>query len=419
MVADGEGGLRRLLPGERQVWDDASVNVGVVVPWPRGGDACANKWGVRVARFQLLLGIDCATDMCVGYHYVMHQSDGYGAADVVQALDSTWRLAGGAPKEVMLEGGAWQARRTLDYLAAAGIGVVSAKGRPNQKLVEGYFNRLWTCLSVTLPPAGQVGRFRGEMASETADWRRAREGVIDPRTVFPALTDFLSALDKAIAYLNAEQIESRAYGRWVPSEAYAAAQLQPLVEGLEAYALPVRERRTVRRQGLVAVRTTSPLGWPHTYTFAVADGWAWDGAEVDVAFNPAEAQAGAVITLAKPFADTPAGTRLDGAAELLNAAPILSRSLTGWAIRQDCRIAVAKAAKKRTLAAVAAQTAAFDTRGVKARKGKDDFGEKTKGRSLFFDRSPEPFIPAESPELKLAAARDLEAEEAALGLYTA
>ena len=66
MATDGS---RRLLPGERQVWDDASVNVGVVVPWTRGGDACSDKFGVRVARFQLLLGIDCATDFVCGYGY--------------------------------------------------------------------------------------------------------------------------------------------------------------------------------------------------------------------------------------------------------------------------------------------------------------------------------------------------------------
>ena len=47
-----DDGSRRLLPGERQVWDDASVNVGVVVPWSRGGDPCSDRYGVRVARFQ-------------------------------------------------------------------------------------------------------------------------------------------------------------------------------------------------------------------------------------------------------------------------------------------------------------------------------------------------------------------------------
>lgn len=65
------------------VWDDASVNVGVVVPWTRGGDKCSDRFGVRVARFQLLLGIDCATDFVCGYGYVMRGNDAYngGAGD--------------------------------------------------------------------------------------------------------------------------------------------------------------------------------------------------------------------------------------------------------------------------------------------------------------------------------------------------
>ena len=57
---------RFLLPGERQVWDDASPNVPVAVPWPARGDKCADRWGWRAARFQLLAGIDCATDQLVG-----------------------------------------------------------------------------------------------------------------------------------------------------------------------------------------------------------------------------------------------------------------------------------------------------------------------------------------------------------------
>ena len=128
MSADGS---RRLLPRERQVWDDASVNVGVVVPWTRGGDRCAERFGVRVARFQLLAGIDCATDYCPGYSYVMRPSDGYTAADVSHALWHVWALSGYAPDQCVMEGGSWQAGRTCDFLAASGVQLISAKGRPN------------------------------------------------------------------------------------------------------------------------------------------------------------------------------------------------------------------------------------------------------------------------------------------------
>ena len=218
-----EDGSRRLLPGERQVWDDASVNVGVVVPWPRGGDRCSDRFGVRVARFQLLLGLDCATDHVAGYAFVCRASDAYGAGDVVRAMHGVWSRNGYAPSEVVLEGGAWQAERTLRFLEQAGVRRVSAKGRPNQKLVEGFFNRLWTTMSWKLPAGGQVGRFRGEMRKETALLAAAQAGRLDPRTVFPSYDTFHKALAESIDYLEDETVESRTYGSWRPREAYFAA----------------------------------------------------------------------------------------------------------------------------------------------------------------------------------------------------
>lgn len=70
MVKEPDGSIRRLRPGERQSWDDASINFCCVVPWPWRGDPCSERWGVRVARFQLLAGIDDATDLCVGWGYI-------------------------------------------------------------------------------------------------------------------------------------------------------------------------------------------------------------------------------------------------------------------------------------------------------------------------------------------------------------
>ncbi|MCP6588229.1 hypothetical protein NL514_29005, partial [Klebsiella pneumoniae] len=64
---------------------------------------------------------------------------------------------------------------------------------------------------------------------------------------------FLEALNKAVAYLRWEKVESRIYGTWSPEELYqgAAANGLPLVEGLERYAMPVAARRTLRRGGMV------------------------------------------------------------------------------------------------------------------------------------------------------------------------
>ncbi|MEY2633946.1 MAG: hypothetical protein RIR00_2600, partial [Pseudomonadota bacterium] len=400
-----------LAPGQRQVWDDASVNVGVVVPWQRGGDACSDRWGVRVARFQLLLGIDCATQFCVGYQYVMRPSDGYRAEDVVTALDNVWGLAGGSPLECVMEGGSWQAKRTLEYLKAAGVQVISAKGRPNQKLVEGFFNRLWTAMSISLPARGQVGRFRGEMAAENADWRRARDGVIDPRDCFPDLTEFLSCLDRAISYCNAERCESRHRAPWVPAEAYGNPKLHQLPAGLrERYALPVREVRTMRR-GMVRVRTESPFGWPHDYMFAPDEGYRFDGAQVTVSFDPARIHEGAHISLAAAFHDMPAGKEIDAAAVCISAAPELVKDSRGvWAVSVNDGIADAIAAKRASRAAVGAQVAAFDGRGVRARKALHEGGEAIGIGTLARPTVPEPDAPAQDDY-------DFEQAERELGLY--
>lgn len=316
-----EDGSRRLYPGERQVWDDASVNVGVVVPWPRGGDACSDKFGVRVARFQLLLGIDCATDHCAGWSFVCRASDAYGAGDVVRAFHGVWSRACGAPDEVVLEGGSWQAERTLKFLEAAGVRVISAKGRPNQKLVENYFNRLWSVMSVKLPPRGQIGRFRGEMRAENLQWARCRAGALDPRGVFPGYEEVVTALNESIAYLEDERVESRVYGSWCPGEAWRAETDAGTRRGhrlpidLWRHALPVVADVVVRRGGCVKVRADSPFGFAWDYVFAWDDGFKFDGRRVIVRFDPWAIRSGAVVE------DAESGKVLTESAGCISPAP--------------------------------------------------------------------------------------------------
>ena len=354
-----DDGGRRLLPGERQVWDDASVNVGVVVPWTRGGDKCSDRYGVRVARFQLLLGIDCATDFVAGYGYVMRANDAYNGGDAVRCMHGAWQLAGRMPREVVMEGGAWQSRRMLDFLDAAGVRMISAKGRPNQKLVEGFFNRLWTALSLELPSHGQVGRFRGEMAAENQAWIACREGRRDPRGLFPMLDEFLAALDRAIEFCNADRIESRTYGAWRPVEAQAGweAQAQPIPAGLWRCALPVDETRRVRRGGVLQVRAESPFGFAHDYVFASESLYRFDGADVRCRFDPYNIQAGAVLTLPRAWHEHPAGFCVAESAPCISPAPDMA-AVQGWLDNRDS----ARGIKRGSRALVATSVAAFDPR---------------------------------------------------------
>ncbi|MGI5868663.1 MAG: helix-turn-helix domain-containing protein [Kiritimatiellia bacterium] len=361
-----EDGSRRLLPGEKHVWDDGSVNVGVLVPWTRGGDACSRRYGVRLGRYQLLACVDCATDFVVGYSYVARGNDAYSAGDAVRAMHGVWQGAGYAPREVVLEGGPWQGGRVLDFLEAAGVRMVSAKSKPNQKLVEGYFDRLWTALSVKLEGKGQLGRQRGEMAEETKDWIACREGRRDPRGLFPMLDEFLAALDRAIEFVNGEPVESRTYGeKWIPAEEYAGARAngRPLVGGLWRLALPVVEERTMRRQGMVRVQTMSPFGFPHVYVFACEEGWRYDGARVRVAFDPYAIRSGAALTLARPWRGLPAGTVIADAAPCISPAPDVMALGGALDPRED-----AARIKKASRALVAESVAAFDERSGKARR---------------------------------------------------
>lgn len=418
MSADGS---RRLSPGERIVGDDASVNVGVCVPWARGGDKCSDRYGCRVGRFQLLAFLDCATDMCTGYQFVMRDRDSYNAADVCSALYRTWTLAGYAPDECVMEGGAWQAERTRAMLDAAGVRLISAKGRPNQKLIEGWFNRLWTVLSVELPPRGQVGRFRGEMAEGTSNWMRCRSGSADPREYFPGVTDFLSALDRAINYLNAETIESREYGSWTPAEVYAAqaAKGHAIPPGLKRYGLPVRERRKVGRGGSIKIAAECGLGWTHQYLFAGDRLFDFVGADVRVSFDPARISEGAVIELAAKWRDVAAGTVLASAAECISAAPELLRVGDGWIVNARDSRRTAAGVKRSSLALIGAQSAALDAGGVRARYAEHESAPTILERQYGMGASA-PAMPRriEVPELDLDEAEDFSGrEKMAVGVW--
>ena len=289
-------------------------------------------------------------------------------------MHRVWRQQGFMPKKVVLEGGSWQARTTVDFLKTAGVGIVDAKGRPNQKLVENYFNRLWTALSIFLPGCGQIGRYRGEMRRENLNWMKVQSGSMDPRTCFPTLKTFLAALNKAVEYLRWERVESKIYGTWSPQDLYQGAEANglKLVDGLERYALPVVARRQLRRGGMAFVTAETQMeGLKHEYAFATRDGWRFDGAPVTVRFDPATAaERGAVIELAAAWRDMRAGTVVDAAAPCVSAPPdFLSPSgifdLRGAGRREQ----------RANRAAVRTVVTAYDTRGPIATRFED--GEET------------------------------------------
>ena len=261
----------------------------------------------------------------------MRGTDAYGGEDVVRSMYGAWSLAGKMPKQVVMEGGAWQSKKVVDFLAA-GVTMISAKGRPNQKLVEGFFNRLWTAMSLELPAYGQVGRFRGEMAAENKAWMRCREGRADPHQYFPTLDVFLAALDSAIEFCNADRIESRQYGNWVPRRHKAGweAQAQPIPSGLVARSLASGSGTQGEPSGAgEGAYGIARLALRMIISFRVVSFFRFDGAAMRVRFDPYNVGAGAVLTLPRAFQEYPAGYCVAESASCISAAPDMA-AVQGW-----------------------------------------------------------------------------------------
>lgn len=322
------GERRRLLAGVQQSWDDLSINRVLVVPWPWGGDKCSDRFGVRVGRYQLLGGTCSGSEFCGGFSYVMRPQQSYRGADVVGAMYRDWRDIA-LPEEVVAEGGVWQSIMALEWYRRIGVRVVDAKGRPHQKLVEGFWNR-WHSVESLQP--GQVGRFRGEMERETKLMIQAQQGRLDPRGVFPALTEAMRAAEASLTFLNSEPVHSKKYGTWVPQERHRAdleehprPRLDPEISWA---ALPEQHERTVVK-GAITCTVPGPLGFSLPYTFSSEDLWEWTGVKLRVHFDPFDAPPVATITLPRPMRGLPEGHVVARRAACLDDAPTIMRLADG------------------------------------------------------------------------------------------
>lgn len=287
---------RRLWAGERASVDDATRNVACWIPWPWGGCPCSDKFGVRLGRWQTLVVHDDASSFIPYVSSVFRWQQSYRATDAAAAI---YR----AERDVVqfdqwsIEGGVWQAKRTLEVLGGR---FISAKGRPNQKLVESYFGRLWTIMA---GQPGDVGRHRGEIRANSDLYVKARGGQVDPRLHFMSLTQAQEALYGSIQYLNEKRIVSRTYGTWVPKDRWENDLLES-PRAVRANAddfliLPVAKTHTVRN-GSIRTTEEGPMGVPMIWTFAGDWLWQHEGRKVTCYFDPlAEWPVVATITLAE------------------------------------------------------------------------------------------------------------------------
>lgn len=413
MTRDAEtGALRRLRPGERWSVDDGSINFPVCVDWPWGGDKCSERWGVRVGRFQLLPALDDATSFCPGWGFAIRMRDSYRSEDIVWTLAGIMRTAY-RPDAIVIEGGAWQAQRTLAFLEAAGIPWEDAKGRPHSKLIECWFNDLWNVLA--LESDGQIGRFRGEMQRETDLWMRCRAGSLDPRRVFPSLADGLNAIQRSVDYKNGKDVHSDIYGSWVPAEKHAeglaAAPRATLEPGLEFLAARERRALVVRNFGQLKARALSPLGETCLYAFANDDLVQWNGARVWAHFDPFAAPVRCTVTLVKGFRDAPAGTVIAQDVPCISDAPEVAAEAGAWSVAFRDGLAEAARAKRLASAVVRRELRATALDGARVAAVSEVAAPEGTDRQAGIGRTAMPDLEGARREAKAARRAEVDLDE--------
>lgn len=362
-----DGSLLRA--GQRASWDDATINFGVCVPWPwRGsGDKCAEKYGVRLGRFQLLACHDDATSFIPAYSYVIRYEQTYRSEDVAGAMIRTCRDVG-IFDAFVLEGGVWKSDRVQRLLDGLGIRHIDAKGRPQCKLVENFFNRLWSVLSLV---PGQVGRYQAENKAMSEKYVACRQGRQDPRGIFPTLAEALEAIDWAINYLNTHPIESREYGKWIPAERWEADLKERPMRQVSADFSWLQAPAIVRRKvvkGTLRATVPGPLGVPQRWHFTAPWLWQHEGQALMLHFDPlGEWPLQAVVTV-------PGSVKVLGQVTCSNPVSLGgSGEDYGKQIRQIMRTeyrlltSTGKTGRESTLRAVNGQTTV--AQGVKVRDG--------------------------------------------------
>jgi hypothetical protein len=318
----------RLRAGERESWDDGSINFVVCVPWPWGGDKCSDRHGVRVGRFQLIAGIDDATHACAAFTFTIRPAGSYRAEDVVAACGRAWR-DNHRPDRVIFERATWESHQVTQFLQHAGVAVDRAHS-PHTKLVENWWNQIWSILS--LQTDGQIGRFRGEMERENDLLVKCQSGSLDPRTVFPMVGEAIDHIEAAIRFRNHEPVESKTYGKWIPIERYNAdldEQPRPALDAAQSWTWAPVQRVWTVRGGLVRGMVPSPLGFSFPYVFAAPELVNFERAKVRVFFDPHDVDA--ALVLEEPFQGIAKGTVITPSARLISDVPTTAQTMDGLA----------------------------------------------------------------------------------------
>jgi hypothetical protein len=280
---------RRLRAGESYSVDDLTRNVAVWIPWPHGGCACSEKYGVRLGRWQTLVVCDDASFAIPAVSSVFRYAASYQGTDAASLIYQTESSVGMAGFESMVsrwvvEGGVWQSNHALAALAGR---FHSAKGRPMQKLIERWFGAAQTLDAVW---NRDMGRRRGEILENNQLWIDCRAGRKDPREHFAAFEDGQATLLHLINYMNEREVRSDLYGRWVPQERWDNdTASNPLVcrDAASSWVMmPERRKLTVTRLGMIQCRVIMADGVSRTLAWNAPFLYEWMQRSVELYFDP-------------------------------------------------------------------------------------------------------------------------------------
>lgn len=317
--------------------DDATVNFPVCVPWEIGGDPCAERWGVRVARFQWLVTIDRGSRFVPGWSYTMRPRSSYRAEDIVALFHGVFRQHG-IWKRACLERGAWEANLVEAMLAQLGVERLTAWSPHQKPFIEGLFNLMWTKLSDV---GGQVGRYQGEEEATAKILTSCQRGATDPRRHFPMLGQAIEAFRRATAERNTQPVVSKHWGTWVPEERWLAQQADSRAAGRlrvlpaeSAWMFLPEAREWTVKGNLVGGSVQIMEGLSIRFDFSAPWLVEFDGYKVRCHFDPSAPKAEATIVLVQSARTRRPGEVL-GVAYQVNETARYARQAMGWGMEED------------------------------------------------------------------------------------
>lgn len=318
-----DGRRCRQLAGFRVVFDDMSVNQPFFTDVIEDGEVVDT-----ILSRQGLYAMDEATWRWLGVELVARPREAYRAEDILRFVRRLLSIYGKFDC-LVFEQGVWHARairgfrkttsgdveevtyerpgmseeeRAVLTQGLEGIGiqvsyVTSARG----KTIEGAFGHLQPVIAAHTRDFQNIGAHAGEFERAAKQLRRARSEVAHPGDLkFAPMEELANRVESALAWMNRQPKDC--LGGVTPDAQWLAdmqlRRLPSLAEWEEMFFLPEKRERVLR--GGAIHFTRSLTGWPFSYRNGEVMAALGDGYRVQVAFDPCEVAAGAVIVNNEP-----------------------------------------------------------------------------------------------------------------------